>query len=80
MVAVIETDGLTKFYGRSRGIWLVDLEVNEGEVFGFLGAERGGQDDHDPHPPELLATHRRAGMDLRDGHPAGERAHPGAGR
>ena len=37
MVAVIETDGLTKFYGRSRGIWFVDLEVNEGEVFGSWG-------------------------------------------
>ena len=32
-----ETEGLTKFYGRNRGIWFVDLAVNEGGVFGFLG-------------------------------------------
>jgi ABC-2 type transport system ATP-binding protein len=43
MVAVIETDGLTKFYGRSRGIWFVNLEVNEGEVFGFLGPKNAAR-------------------------------------
>ena len=40
---MIETDGLTKFYGRSRGIRFVDLEVNEGEVFGFLGPNGAGK-------------------------------------
>lgn len=36
-MAVIETRGLTKYYGKSRGIEELDLEVNEGEIFGFLG-------------------------------------------
>lgn len=43
MTAAIETEGLTKFYGRSRGIWFVDLMVNEGEVFGFLGPNGAGK-------------------------------------
>src|SRR5438270_17464 len=43
MVAVIESEGLTKIYGRKRGIWEVDLEVNEGEVFGFLGPNGAGK-------------------------------------
>lgn len=33
MTAPIELDGLTRSYGRRRGI--VDVEVREGEVFGF---------------------------------------------
>ena len=37
MPAAIETEGLTKQYGTSRGIRYVDLTVERGEVFGFLG-------------------------------------------
>ena len=36
MSAAIETEKLTKTYGKSRGIRYVDLAVREGEVFGFL--------------------------------------------
>jgi ABC-2 type transport system ATP-binding protein len=43
MTAVIKTDGLTKRYGRYRGIDAVDLEVAEGEVFGFLGPNGAGK-------------------------------------
>lgn len=43
MEHVIETEGLTKFYGRSRGIWFVDLAVHEGQVFGFLGPNGAGK-------------------------------------
>ena len=43
MSAVIELDGLTKHYGSARGIVDVDLEVNEGEVFGFLGPNGAGK-------------------------------------
>ncbi len=43
MGAVIETDGLTKTYGKDRGIKDVDLTVNEGEVFGFLGPNGAGK-------------------------------------
>ena len=42
--AVIETEGLSKTYGRrGRGIEGVDLEVREGEIFGFLGPNGAGK-------------------------------------
>ena len=43
MDAVISTEGLTKTYGKNRGIRDVDLEVREGEVFGFLGPNGAGK-------------------------------------
>jgi ABC-2 type transport system ATP-binding protein len=43
MTSVIQTDKLTKFYGRHRGIIEVDLEVHEGEAFGFLGPNGAGK-------------------------------------
>ncbi len=43
MSAVVRTEGLTKRYGRNRGIRDVDLEVYEGEVFGFLGPNGAGK-------------------------------------
>jgi ABC-2 type transport system ATP-binding protein len=43
MPAVIRTERLTKSYGTHRGIVDVDLEVAEGEVFGFLGPNGAGK-------------------------------------
>ena len=44
MSATIRTEGLTKTYGKNRrGIRDVDLEVREGEVFGFLGPNGAGK-------------------------------------
>lgn len=40
---VIETNKLTKMYGKSRGIIDVDLTVNEGEIFGFIGPNGAGK-------------------------------------
>ncbi|HEU4737561.1 MAG TPA: ABC transporter ATP-binding protein [Solirubrobacterales bacterium] len=42
-VPVIETEGLTKFYGRHRGIEDVTFAVAPGEVFGFLGPNGAGK-------------------------------------
>ena len=39
----IETKGLTKFYGKARGIENVDLTVEEGEIFGFIGPNGAGK-------------------------------------
>ena len=39
----IVTQNLTKTYGRHRGISNVDLEVQEGERFGFIGPNGGGK-------------------------------------
>ena len=41
--AAIHTSGLTKYYGKNRGIENLDLEVREGEVFGFLGPNGAGK-------------------------------------
>jgi ABC-2 type transport system ATP-binding protein len=43
MPAIIQTEKLTKSYGEHRGIVDVDLQVNEGEVFGFLGPNGAGK-------------------------------------
>lgn len=43
MPAVIETDELTKRYGRARGIEGVSMRVEAGEVFGFLGPNGAGK-------------------------------------
>jgi ABC-2 type transport system ATP-binding protein len=40
---VIETKGLTVYYGSQRGIVDVDLAVQEGEIFGFLGPNGAGK-------------------------------------
>jgi len=39
----IEIKSLTKQYGTSRGIIDVDLQVQEGEVFGFIGPNGAGK-------------------------------------
>ena len=43
MTALIETDKLTKTYGRHRGIIDIDLTVDQGEAFGFLGPNGAGK-------------------------------------
>jgi ABC-2 type transport system ATP-binding protein len=43
MSATIETEKLTKNYGKNPGIRHVDLVVEEGEVFGFLGPNGAGK-------------------------------------
>lgn len=43
MTAAIETSGLTKYYGDAPGIIDLDLEVHEGEIFGFLGPNGAGK-------------------------------------
>jgi ABC-2 type transport system ATP-binding protein len=43
MTSAIETSTLTKDYGGGRGIFNLDLVVNEGEVFGYLGPNGAGK-------------------------------------
>lgn len=40
---IIETQNLTKYYGKSKGIENVNLEVKEGEIFGFIGPNGAGK-------------------------------------
>ncbi|MHA1450654.1 MAG: ATP-binding cassette domain-containing protein, partial [Candidatus Hodarchaeales archaeon] len=39
----IQIKGLTKYYGSTRGIEDLDLEVKSGEIFGFLGPNGAGK-------------------------------------
>jgi len=43
MSAIIKTEKLTKYYGKSRGIIDLDMEVNEGEIYGFIGPNGAGK-------------------------------------
>jgi ABC-type multidrug transport system ATPase subunit len=43
MSAVIATSGLVKRYGRLRAVDGIDLDVQEGDVYGFLGANGSGK-------------------------------------
>ena len=43
VLPAIHTEGLTKYYGRQLGIEDVNLDVREGEVFGFLGPNGAGK-------------------------------------
>jgi ABC-2 type transport system ATP-binding protein len=39
----IETQGLTKYYGKARGIIDLDLKIEPGEIFGFIGPNGAGK-------------------------------------
>jgi ABC-2 type transport system ATP-binding protein len=43
MTSAIRTEGLTKDYGAGRGLFDLDLDVPEGQVFGYLGPNGAGK-------------------------------------
>src|SRR3989337_2312152 len=43
MDTVVRTERLTKYYGRQRGVVDLDLEVAQGEIFGYLGPNGAGK-------------------------------------
>ena len=43
MVAVLRTEGLTKHFGRFRAVDGIDLDVQEGDIYGFLGLNGAGK-------------------------------------
>lgn len=42
-MSAINIEGLTKYYGKSRGVIDIDLSVEEGEFFGFIGPNGAGK-------------------------------------
>ena len=43
MVAVLQTEGLTKHFGRFKAVQDLNLEVREGDLYGFLGPNGSGK-------------------------------------
>lgn len=43
LAPIIEITDLSKFYGKARGIEHVNLEIGEGEIFGFIGPNGAGK-------------------------------------
>jgi ABC-2 type transport system ATP-binding protein len=43
VAAVIQAEGLSRMYGTRRGIVDLDIDVREGEIFGFLGPNGAGK-------------------------------------
>ncbi|MGP4097311.1 ATP-binding cassette domain-containing protein [Nonomuraea sp. KM90] len=43
MTAVVQAEGLTKYYGKRRGLEDLTLEIQPGEIFGYLGPNGAGK-------------------------------------
>lgn len=54
---MLEIRHLTKQYGEKTAVDDLTLTIRPGEIFGFIGPNRGGQDHH----PEMLLRHLAAG-------------------
>jgi ABC-2 type transport system ATP-binding protein len=74
MTDVIRTEGLAKFYGSRRGLDGLDLEVRQGEIYGFLGPNGAGKTTTIRILMDLIrpssGTAAILGQDPRDGGPA----------
>jgi ABC-2 type transport system ATP-binding protein len=74
MTDVIRTERLTKFYGSRRGLDGLDLEVHDGEIYGFLGPNGAGKSTTIRILMDLIRPTGGAaavlGQDPRDGGPA----------
>ena len=56
----IVVEGLERAFGEVKAVQGIDLEVAEGEIYGFLGPERRGQDDDGADADDAAAADRRA--------------------
>lgn len=63
---VIVLTDLTKKYGAFTAVDRICLSVAKGEVFGLLGAQRGGQVDYHPHDARTDRTDVGQCQHLRD--------------
>ena len=64
MTGAIHTQGLTKRYGDTLALDALDLQVETGEVYGYLGPERRRQDDHDPAAARVCTGRARGRAEL----------------
>ena len=64
MTAIL-AQGLTKHYGRNRGIEDVSLAVERGEIFGFIGPNGAGKSTMIRTMMGMIFPERRKRYDLR---------------
>ena len=57
-MSLIEIRGLTKDYGLGRGIFDIDLRIEEGETFGFVGTNGAGKTTTIRHLMGFLQPHK----------------------
>ena len=69
---------LTKTFGQTIAVERLDLRVEPGQVFGFLGPNGAGQDDHDPDAAGPPAPERWQRPRARAGQPPRQRRDPRA--
>ena len=62
----IQLSNLTKYYGKSRGILNLNLDIKEGEFFGFIGPNGAGKSNN-PYAAQSDYPLIRSGENLRDG-------------
>ncbi len=43
MINAVETKGLTKYYGKFRGVCNLNIRIQEGEIYGFIGPNGAGK-------------------------------------
>lgn len=55
---MLQIQQLTKRYGEKTAVDALTLTIRPGEIFGFIGPNRCGQD----HYPEMLLRHPPAGQ------------------
>src|SRR5690606_35197894 len=57
-MSLIEIRGLTKDYGRRRGVFDIELQIEEGETFGFVGTNGAGKTTTIRHLMGFLQPHK----------------------
>ncbi|MBN1320429.1 MAG: ATP-binding cassette domain-containing protein [Thermoleophilia bacterium] len=57
-MSLVEIHGLTKDYGRGRGVFDIDLQIEEGEAFGFVGTNGAGKTTTIRHLMGFLQPHK----------------------
>ena len=64
---VIETRGLTRYYGRRCVVDMLDLSVPRGCIFGFLGRRRSVQRERCEYCGAVFEKPARDGTEIFDG-------------
>jgi ABC-type lipopolysaccharide export system ATPase subunit len=62
---MIEVSSLTKTYGKKRGVDRISFTIGEGEIVGFLGPQRSGENHDNEYYNRLSLRQFGRGKDRR---------------